>query len=313
MSTKLSLRGIVPPMVTLFDEQGKIDKESNSFLIDFLIEKRVNGIFILGTMGEFTHLTMEEKKEFIEFAVEKVEKRVPLLVGAGSTSTDEALDLATYAQEKGVDAVVVINPYYEVLGKEELYEHFKTIAEGVSLPVFLYNLPSLTGQNIDIPLIKKLAAEYENIVGIKQSVLTIDDVRDTIFEVKETRKDFLVFTGIPSLFLNTLILGGDGVVPGEANFIPEIFVSMWEAYNKRDWKRTLQNFRFILGIAAFTRISPSLPALIKEAMKMRGLPLNTTVRKPSLPPSREVKAKLKNLIEKVGITNIWKDYKILTA
>lgn len=304
-NTKLSLKGVIPPMVTLFDEQGKIDEESNSYLIDFLIKKGVNGIFILGTAGEFTHINLKEKKEFIEFAVKKVEKRVPVLVGVGSTSTDEVLDLATYAQDKKANAVVVINPYYEILEKRELYEHFKMVAEEISLPILLYNLPSLTGQNLDVFLIRKLTVEYENIVGIKHSVSAIDEIRDTITQVKKVRRDFSVFTGIPSFFLNTLVLGGDGVVPGEANFVPEIYVAMWEAYNRKDWEKVLQNFRAVLEISAICGLSSSLPGLLKEAIKMRGLPVNPRVRKPSLSPPEETKAELKALLETVGITKIW--------
>jgi len=305
MDFKSTLRGVIPPMVTLFDEQGKIDKKSNSYLIDFLIKKGVNGIFILGSIGEFTRISLGEKKEFIEFAVKKVGKRVPLLVGVGSTSTDEVINLATYAQDKKADAVVVINPYYWNLEKRELYEHFRTVAEEISLPILLYNIPSVTGQDISVSLITKLADEYENIIGIKQSISAIDVIRDTVTQVRKVRKDFLVFTGIPSLFLDTLILDGDGVVPGEANFVPEIYVSMWEAYKKRDWEKVLQSFRNVLDLSAISKLSSSLIGVLKEAMKMRGLPINPRVRKPSLSPSEETKAKLKDLLKRVGIDKIW--------
>src|SRR5215210_1511351 len=161
--------GLMPAMVTPFDEQGELDLGAAEAVIERFIEAGVSGISPLGSTGEATHLTFDERKRFAEEVVRIAAGRVPLVVGVGSSGTTEAVELARHAEGAGADAVLAVSPFYWKVGEDALSNHFATVANSVGIPVLLYNIPMLTGIELSPALIERVATECSNVVGIKDT------------------------------------------------------------------------------------------------------------------------------------------------
>lgn len=190
MDKKTIFKGIIPPVSTIFDQEGKLEKDQMKLVIDHLINADVNGLLFLGTGGEFSQMSTDERMEIAEFAVSYVDKRVPVIIGTGSTNTREAVLLSEHAQKIGADGLIVINPYYWNLSEKNLLNYYRDIAQSTDLPILLYNFPDLTGQDLTPELVSRLAGEYDNIVGIKDTVDSIGHIQDMILTVKKTRSKF---------------------------------------------------------------------------------------------------------------------------
>ena len=165
-------RGLMPAMVTPFDEQGEVDLVATEAVIERFIEAGVDGISPLGSTGEFSHLTGDERKRFAREVTGIVGGRVPVVIGVGAAGTKEMVELAQHAQEAGADAVPVVSPFYWKVGEEALFKHFATVAEAVDIPVLIYNLPMLTGIDLSPSLVARIATECPNAVGIKDTVIS---------------------------------------------------------------------------------------------------------------------------------------------
>lgn len=139
--------GIIPPVSTIFTADGQLDKPGTAALIDDLIKAGVDGLFFLGSGGEFSQLGAEERKAIARFAIDHVDRRVPVLIGTGGTNARETIELSQHAQQAGADGIVVINPYYWKVSEANLIRYFEQVADSVTLPVMLYNFPALTGQD----------------------------------------------------------------------------------------------------------------------------------------------------------------------
>jgi 2-dehydro-3-deoxy-D-pentonate aldolase len=163
--------GLMPALVTPFDEDGEIDLRATEAVVERHIEAGVDGISALGSTGEFSHLTGPERRRFAEALVGMVDGRVPLVVGVGTTGTREAVDLARHAESVGADGVLSVSPFYWKVGEEALFRHFVTVAESVEIPTLVYNFPMLTGIDLSPALVGRLAAECSSIVGIKDTVI----------------------------------------------------------------------------------------------------------------------------------------------
>src|ERR687898_2019900 len=162
--------GLMPAMVTPFGEQGDLDLGAAEAVIERFVAIGGRGISPLGSTGEATHLTFEERKRFAEEVVGIVGGRVPLVVGVGSSGTREAVELARHAEGAGADAVLAVSPFYWKVGEEALFNHFATVASSVEIPVLLYNIPMLTGIDLSPALIRRVAETCSNGVGIKDTL-----------------------------------------------------------------------------------------------------------------------------------------------
>ncbi|GAJ11414.1 unnamed protein product, partial [marine sediment metagenome] len=165
---KIQLKGIIPPMVTPLDKNENIDKKAIERVVNYLIKGGVHGLFPLGSTGEWYGFDHAKKKEIIETVVEATNKRVPVYVGTGATTTGETISLTRLAADIGADAVSVITPVFISPNAQELYNHYQAIASSTDLPVILYNNPGRTGINLSVDLVVKLS-KIKNIVGIKDS------------------------------------------------------------------------------------------------------------------------------------------------
>lgn len=301
MANEPMFKGIIPPVSTIFDQKGNLDRQGTGLLIDFLIDAGVDGLFFLGTGGEFSQMSFEQRKEVAEFAVEYVKGRLPVLIGTGSTSTDEVIALSLHAKEVGADGVVVINPYYWTLSDDNLYAHYAKIAEAVDLPILLYNFPNLTGQDLTPSFVHKLAVAYKNIVGIKETVDTAGHIREIILKVKPERPDFSVLAGFDDHLLNTLALGGDGVISASGNFAPELTIGIYKAFNEGNLAKAVELHRQLAPVPLMYKLDSPFVSVIKEAIALRGLAVSTYVLPPASPLSEAKKEELKEILQRANL------------
>ena len=192
------IEGIITAMVTPMNPDQSLNYEATKKHIDFLIDKGIHALFILGTNGEFHVLSFEEKCEFAKFVIQYVNKRVPVYVGAGECSTKETIRLAQAFESYGADAISVITPYLVKINQEEIVQHYTMIAQSVQIPVILYNIPANTGNNLEASSLVKLM-KFPNIKGIKDSSGKLETLQSYVSVIKEN--DFSLLIGSDSMIL----------------------------------------------------------------------------------------------------------------
>jgi dihydrodipicolinate synthase/N-acetylneuraminate lyase len=202
------LGGVIVPLVTLFDEQGRVDEAATARHIEWLLARGVHGVFALGTTGEFTSLSREERRAVAELVVQTVRGRVPVLIGCSSPGTDEAVTYAEHAEQIGANGAVAVLPYYWIPPDRSIYEHFRLLAVGTRIPLYIYNFPALTGRSIPPHLVARLAADHPTIAGIKDTVDSIAHIQEILTLVRPLRPDFSVLCGMDYHLLNTMLMGG---------------------------------------------------------------------------------------------------------
>lgn len=228
----MEIKGIVAAMATPMFEDGTINEAEIKNQVERHIAAGVDGIFTLGTNGEFYIMSMEERKRVIELVVKAAAGRVPIYAGTGCVSTKDTIELSLAAQEAGASVLSIVTPYFAALSQNELYEHCKAIAEAVNIPIVLYNIPARAGVSIEPSTLARLAKDCPNIKGIKDSSGNFDNILRYI-EATD-RETFSVLSGNDSLILWTLMAGGKGGITAVANILPEIMVSIYQNYIKGD-------------------------------------------------------------------------------
>jgi len=250
-------------IITPFAKDG-IDFEKLGELLEFQIKEGTDAIVICGTTGEASTMPDDEHVSVIDYAVKKVNGRIPVIAGTGSNDTHHAIRLSKRAQDVGADAILSVSPYYNKTTQRGLYEHFKMIAENIDIPMILYNVPSRTNLNINPETLQKLS-EIDNIVGVKEC--NLNQVGEIVNLCGE---DFTVYSGEDALVVPLMSLGGKGVISVMANIIPRDTHDMAAKYLSGDTagSRKLQLATLELIKALFIEVSP-IP--IKEAMNLMGL------------------------------------------
>jgi 4-hydroxy-tetrahydrodipicolinate synthase len=221
------LRGVVPPMITPLADENSLDLPGLKKLIEHVLSGGVHGLFLLGTTGEGPSLSYELKYEMVKKSCEIIAGRVPVLIGITDTSFAESIRLAKHAATCGADAVVLAPPYYFPAGQAELLEYFEHLAPKLPLPLFLYNMPSMTKVTIDVDTLRK-ASEIDNIVGFKDSGGNMIKYHEYINAMQD-KPDFSMLIGPEELLGESVLFGGNGGVAGGANIKPRLFVDMYEA------------------------------------------------------------------------------------
>ena len=272
------LNGIITAMVTPFESSGNIDIKATEILIEKLIANGVQGIFVLGTNGEFHVIENDMKIKFAKKVVEIVAKRVPVYAGAGGNSTNEVIKLGKQMIAVGVDALSVITPYFVSLEEDELYNHYKMIAENLAIPIVLYNIPKNTGINLSFELVSKLS-KISNIIGIKDSSGDINNIAGYIDNT--SRDEFSVLSGSDSLILKALKLGASGAISATSNLLTTNNVEIYKQFiagnldKAEQWQQSLEEFRRILKYA-------SIPSVLKQSLSLSGIDVGVP-RLPVLP------------------------------
>ncbi|WP_130833822.1 dihydrodipicolinate synthase family protein [[Erwinia] mediterraneensis] len=301
MQHTVQFSGIIPPVSTIFTAEGGLDKNGTAALIDDLITAGVDGLFFLGSGGEFSQLSVEERKAIAAFAIDHVAGRVPVLIGTGGTNARETIALSQHAAQAGADGLVVINPYYWKVSEQNLIRYYQQVAGSVDLPVLLYNFPALTGQDLSPALVKTLVEACPNIVGIKDTIDSVAHLRSMIHTVKAAHPHFSVLCGFDDHLFNTLLLGGDGVISASSNFAPQLSVRLLQAYRDGDLAQAAHYHQTLLQIPQIYQLDTPFVNVIKEAIVLCGRPLSTHVLPPAGPLDDARKAQLKALLQQLKL------------
>jgi 4-hydroxy-tetrahydrodipicolinate synthase len=290
------LEGIIPPIVTPMNADESLDLPGLYRLIDFQLGQRVNGIFVLGTTGEFYALSEAEKQSVVAAAVAHVKGRAPVFAGTGAETTGEVIRLTRMAEREGAAGVSVITPYFLKPTQAELVEHFRRVAESTSLPVILYNNPATcAGVSIEPDTVAKLA-EVRNIVGIKDSS---GDLQNTIELIKRTPPEFSVLNGRDTLLLAALMFGAKGAIPATCNVAPQFCVGIYESFKKGDMAAA-HEFQNKLAPVRMAMTLATGNGSVKEAMALLGRSAGPN-RLPITPLSAEKREKLKQILIGAGL------------
>ena len=233
MTQSTVFNGIIPPMITPLKAYFSLDINPTERLIEYLIEGGVHGIFILGTTGEFAGLSSAVKRELIQITCQQVKGRVPILVGVTDCSFTESIELAAIAHRSGAEAVVAAPPFYMNIEQEELINYYQKLADIVELPLFLYDMPSHVKINIEVETAVTLS-KHPNIIGIKDSSGKIENFQ-ALCEAFRQQPEFKIFVGPEEILAETLLIGGNGGVTGGANLFPELYVALYEAFQKKEY------------------------------------------------------------------------------
>src|SRR6059058_3397577 len=227
----MKIHGIIPPVATPMQANEDLDLPRLKWFIDHLIREGVHGIFVLGTNSEFYALDEREKQEVIATAVAHVNKRVPVYAGTGAETTREVVRLTKMAEREGADGVSIITPYFVLPTQQEIYDHYRRIAEQTSLAVILYNNPGTCGGvKIDVETVARLA-QIPNILGVKDSS---GDLQNTNEFIRVVPDRFSVLMGRDTMIYHALIWGARGAVPATANIAQRLVVDIYEAAVRGD-------------------------------------------------------------------------------
>jgi 4-hydroxy-tetrahydrodipicolinate synthase len=291
----MTIEGVIVPNLTPMDPQGeRLDLDGLRQLVDFLIAKRVSALFVGGTTGEGPLLTLPERKVLLEAVVETASERVAVVAQVGTLSTQESLELAVHAVASGADAVACLTPFFFGYSERELERFFLRLAEAVAPhPLYLYNIPSRTGNALSPALAARLA-ETPNIVGIKDSSGDLAQLQGLL-----AIPGFRVLSGADHLALHMLQTGAAGFVCGPANALPEPYVALWEAWRAGDEHALLLWQRVILELSGLVRYGARIDVL--KALAARRLSGIGGVRPPLAATEPEeleaIRSGLKRLLE----------------
>ncbi|MGJ0846411.1 4-hydroxy-tetrahydrodipicolinate synthase [Tissierella praeacuta] len=228
-------KGAGVAIVTPFKD-GKFDKEAYERLIDFQIQNGTQALIVLGTTGEASTLSYEERELVIKSAIEKNAKRIPIIVGTGSNCTDIAVKYTKQAEELGVDGILIVTPYYNKCTNKGMIAHFTAVANATKLPVILYNVPSRTAVNIP-PDVVVAMSKVKNVIGVKEASGNISQ----ILEIKRlVSEDFMIYSGNDDQVIPIYACGGHGVISVASNVIPKEMQEMCEAFMSGDVAKALR-------------------------------------------------------------------------
>ena len=267
---EVEIKGVIVPILTPFNEDESLNLDELAVQIERMISNGINGIFTVGTNGEGFILNGEEKKRILKKTVETVNHRVLVMAGTGCVSTKETIQQSLDAKALGADVLSIITPSFAKATQEDLYQHYKAVAEAVGMPILLYNIPVRTGNNLDPSTVERLL-DFENIVGIKDTSGNWDNLKGYL-DVAKKRDNFVVLCGDDSLILKSLINGGDGAISGIANVYPKTVVELYDSFIEGNFEKAkyLQD-SMMPFLELFKYGNPN--TIVKKAVNMLGYPV----------------------------------------
>ncbi len=295
----MKMEGIITPIVTPFkrDPEESINYEAADALVNHLIEHGVSGIFILGSNGEFHVIDEEEKVEFAKHIIEVVNKRVPVYVGTGCCSTRETIRLSKRMEALGANALSVITPYFLKPTDENLYAHYKAVAESVSIPIVLYNIPKATGCPLSPELVDRLA-DIENIEAIKDS--SGEEDRLIAYADISKRKGLQLLVGSDSKISFAYGLGARGAVAGTSNVIVDTLVGLDKAL-KEGHSATAEKLQKDIDVLRGVLKLGTVPSVMKRSCELSGIAEVGPARRPVQELSAEDDVKIKEMLKYYGL------------
>jgi 4-hydroxy-tetrahydrodipicolinate synthase len=259
--------GIYVAMLTPFTADGEINEEELRRIVDFQITAGVHGLFPISSVGEYIHMSREEKIRMMEIIADQNRGRVRLTPGVGSSLPAESIILARKAKELGCDGVVAAPPYFYQLSQENIEKYFESIADAVDIPMILYNIPLFT-QPLSYDVVKRLARR-NNIVGMKDSSGSMVDFLHFLDKVRIIGEDINILTGREETLFPCLMVGGRGCMTATSGILPEIMVGIYEAWKADDYARA-RELQFSILLVVRAMFSLPFPLGFKVAMEMRG-------------------------------------------
>lgn len=292
MSLRSQLSGTGVALITPFKQNSQVDFDALGKVIDYVIDGGVNYLITLGTTGETPTISKQEKFDIIHYTNEKVNGRVPIIVGIGGNNTAELInDLQSYPLDKAI-AVLSASPYYSKPSQEGLFQHYKALAAASPKPILLYNVPGRTGRNLAASTTIRLAHEVPNIAGIKEAT---DDMNQCMQILKDRPKDFLVVSGDDALILPQIACGMDGVISVAANAFPKDFSEMIRLCLAGDFAAA-RKIHYKLLEAYDLLFVENNPAGVKGFLYEQGL-IENVLRLPVVPLSKGVQEKVKDFLK----------------
>lgn len=295
-------RGLGVALVTPFKNDGSLDEAALRRLVDWHVEEGTDFLVPCGTTGENPALTQEEHLRVIEITITQANGRIAVLAGAGSNSTDKAVELALASLDLGADGILTITPYYNKPTPDGLRRHFGAQAEAVEkrkagFPMMMYNVPGRTGINMSADTTLRLAREIPNIIAVKEASANMEQILDIL---RRREKNFLVLSGDDAWTVPLLAAGADGVISVSGNETPRLMKEMVAAGLTGDFPKARAIHERLLPILVGNFIE-SNPIPVKAAMKMMGLLENDVVRSPLAPLSEANRPKLQKILEECDL------------
>lgn len=287
-------QGVYAVLCTPFTEEDKVDEAALRKHLRYLLEEgKVHGIVAIGSTGEFAALSEEERKSVAEMTVGEVNGRVPVIVGTASVSTRETIQYSQHAQKAGADGVMVVAPYYCHPNEEEIYQHYKALAENTDIPIMIYNNPGTSGVDMQPSLIARLV-EFEQILYIKESS---GDIRRVAEIMRLCGDKMSVFCGCDNLALEMFVMGAQGWIAPGANMIPQLCVELFElAAVRKEMAKARELYFRLLPLFTMFESSGQYVQLTKAGMAILGRPFGIP-RKPLLPAAEEASQNLKEILD----------------
>ena len=293
--TKKRFQGTGTAMITPFKSDGSVDEKALRRLVDFQIEGGVDMLLPCGTTGEGATLDTDETDRVVQIVIEQSGRRVPVVMGAGSNSTVQAIHATKRAKKLGADGVLSVGPYYNKPTQQGYYEHFKAIAEAENIPIMVYNVPGRTGGNIEAKTMLRLA-EIPNIAAVKEASGNLGQIMDII---RDAPGHFRVLCGDDALALAVVLLGGDGVVSVISNEAPGLMSALINAALECEIARARELHYRLLPLMNANFIE-SNPIPVKAALAMMGM-IQETYRLPLVRMSDTNREKLSKIVEALGL------------
>jgi 4-hydroxy-tetrahydrodipicolinate synthase len=294
--SKAKFRGSLTALVTPFRD-GALDEKAFRELIDWQITEGTNGLVPVGTTGESPTLSHAEHRHAVEICISEARGRVPVIAGAGSNNTVEAIDLARHAEKAGADAVLVVTPYYNKPTQEGLYQHFKAVNDAIGIPIFIYNIPPRSVVDMSVETMKRLY-ELKNIAGVK-------DATGNLARVSQQRQqlgpDFIQLSGEDMTALAFNAAGGQGCISVVSNIAPRLCADLQEATLRGDYASALEIQDRLIPLHGATFLEPGL-AGAKCGLALLGR-LKEEVRLPLLPVTETARAQIKQAMVHAGLVN----------
>jgi len=288
----MKINGAYTALITPFDNEGNADYEQLKRNIEFQIENGINGILALGTTAETPTLTESEKLEIIKVCFEKINKRVPLMIGTGTNSTLKTIENTKYAESIGADIALIVAPYYNKPTQEGIFRHFEAISNETNIPILVYNIKGRTGINIETETLNRIS-KLDNVIGVKEASGDLNQIQEVIDKIASKSNKFNLMSGDDSLTLPILSLGGKGIVSVVSNLYPKEMSDLVRNYASGNVEEALKIHNKMLPIMKGAFIETN-PAPIKEAMKVFKMDTGK-VRLPLV----EMKNENKNIIKEI--------------
>lgn len=294
----INIGGIIVPILTPVDENEEICEKTLRKQVNFVIDGGVSGILAYGSNGEFYMFDYEDIKKGLEIIIDETNNRVPVFCGIGEIRTSKCIEIAKMAENLGADGISVIQPMFLNPTEDELYYHFKTIAESVpNLSMLLYNNPGRTGYTLSSNLVSKLARNIPNIIGMKDSSGDITQLSEFIRVTKDV--EFSVLGGKDTLIYPTLAMGGCGSVCTTANVFPELVCSIYELYMNERYNEALEK-QYILNPVRLSMDKASFPVATKDMAHLVGHDVGEPI-KPSLRSCEDCLSNMKHKMQEANL------------